>query len=425
MGPLRLLGYGWLDSPVPKKSVVVLAVCLLVTSLVVAPQGEAGAVTKFRHPGVQVSRAQLDYVRAHLKAKPFKGALAALKKSPLASLKSNPHPAALSLCEPYGVGSNSGCKNELHDSTAAYATALLWYLTRDRRYLTKSGQYMNAWSRTLKHREGADAPLQAGWTAINWARAAEIVRYSMPKHTQWKGAARFAAMLRGYYLPWTINGYHERAMNGNWDLVLADATVSMGVFLDDHDAFKRGIQVMRDRVPAYFYLKSDGDRPHQPVQPVWDLDHYWYQPCSETIYPDAPEDAKHPCAEGQHVVYLNGQAQETCRDHLHATYGIAAVMQLAETAKIQGKNLFTELRPRLTAAGELTAKLNLAGVPADLCGGTINADTGPPAASFEILWQEYHKKVNLPWTKRLLLKQRPGRVKEFIAWETLTNARAA
>ncbi|MEO3787600.1 alginate lyase family protein [Actinocorallia sp. B10E7] len=407
-----------------KKSLVVLVACVLATGLLVAPQGQAGAAPKFKHPGVLVTRAQLDYVRAHLKRKPFKGAFAALKKNPLASLKAKPHPWTQSICEPYGVGSNGGCSAELHDANAAYATALLWYLTKDRRYLAKTAQYMNSWSRTLKERGGADAPLQAGWAAISWTRAAEIARYSLPKKVRWKTEKRFEDMLRKYYLPWTVNGYHDRVMNGNWELALADATVDMGVFLDDRRVFDRGIEVMRSRVPAYFYLKSDGPRPHQPTPAVWDLDAYWYQPCSETISPEEPEDVRHPCAEGQHVHYVNGQTQETCRDRLHATYGIAAVMQLAETAKIQGRNLFPELRARITAASELTSRLNLAGVPADLCGGAISTATGAPASAFEIVWQEYHKKTNLPWTKRMVLKQRPGTVREFIAWETLTNARA-
>lgn len=397
---------------------------MLMTGLLIAPGEGAGAGPKFRHPGVQVDRKQLDYVRAHLKAKPFKGAFAALKKDPAVSLKAEPHPWAHPVCEPFGVGSNGGCAAELHDANAAYATALMWYLTRDKRYLRKSGVYMNAWSRSLKGRSGGDAPLQAGWAAISWARAAEIVRYSMPKGTRWKQAGRFATMLRTHYLPWTIDGYHRLAMNGNWDLVLADATVDMGVFLEDRHAFERGIQVMRSRVPAYFYLKSDGPRPHQPVEPVWDLDNYWYQPCSETINPEEPEDARRPCAPGQHVVYLKGQTQETCRDRLHATYGIAAVMQLAETAKIQGRNLFPSLRDRVVAASELTSRLNLAGVPATLCGGRISKATGAPATAFEIVWREYHKKNKLPWTKKMVIKQRPGTVREFIAWETLTNARA-
>ncbi|WP_344450331.1 alginate lyase family protein [Actinocorallia aurantiaca] len=408
-----------------KKSLMVLMACLLATGLLIAPQGQAGAAPKFKHPGVLVTRAQLNHVRARLKRRPFKQAFAALKKDPLASLKAKPHPWARSICEPYGAGSNGGCRAELHDANAAYATALLWYLTKDRRYLAKSAQYMNSWSRTLKERGGGDAPLQAGWAAISWTRAAEIARYSLPKKVKWKTVGRFENMLRKYYLPWTINGFHDRGMNGNWDLALADATVDMGVFLDDRRVFDQGIKVMRSRVPAYFYLRSDGARPHPPTPPVQDLDAYWYQPCSETIDPGEPEDAKRPCAGGQHVRYLNGQTQETCRDRLHATYGIAAVMQLAETAKIQGRDLFTELRPRITAASELTSRLNLSGVPANLCGGKINKDTGPPASAFEIVWQEYHKKVELPWTKRMVLKQRPGTVHEFVAWETLTNARAA
>lgn len=408
-----------------KRAFAALAACAVVMGFAAAPKAEAteNKTVKFRHPGVQFDRKQLEYVRARLKKQPYKRAFAALKKDPLASLKGKPHAWAKPVCEPFGVGSNGGCAAELHDSKAAYATALMWYLTEDRRYLRKSKDYMNAWSRTLKGRSGGDAPLQAGWAAVNWARAAELVRYSAPKGAKWEQAGRFKTMLRKHYLPWTIDGYHLFGMNGNWDLALADATVAMGVFLDDRKAFERGIQVMKSRVPAYFYLKSDGSRPHQPVEPVWDLDTYWYQPCSETAGPQVPEADRRPCGPGQQVVYLNGQTQETCRDRLHATYGIAAVMQLAATAKIQGRNLFPSLRERITAASELTAKINVAGVPANLCGGEISKATGAPAAAFEIVWREYHQKNALPWTKKMLAKQRPGTVREFVAWETLTNAK--
>ncbi|GAA3235193.1 alginate lyase family protein [Actinocorallia longicatena] len=374
---------------------------------------------KFVHPGVQLSRADLDYVRKRLKKEPWKSAYKAVKKTRYASLTARPKPAKEIACGPFGAGSNAACTDERNDAITAYTAALLWYYGKDKRYLTQATRYLDAWSAANATRTLGDAPLAAAWSGQNWIRAAEIIRYTQPKGKKWKNEKRFSSVLRGRILPLIRNGYTANGMNGNWDLVMADATIGAGVYLNDRGVFDQAIKVLRSRVPAYFYLESDGDRPHQPSVPVWDIDGYWWQPCSETTNPLDPN--PNPCGPGDpRPAYAEGMTQETCRDRIHPMYGIAATMQTAATAKIQGKNLYPELKKRLTAALEFQSKHWLTPVPAWLCGGKLNKALAP---GLELGYQAYRKQATLSWTRKALLKQRPAGLEQFMAWETLTNAR--
>ncbi|GAA3225702.1 alginate lyase family protein [Actinocorallia longicatena] len=414
----------------------VLLVLLAVTAVVVVPRAghakhiAAKATGHFKHPGVLVSRAQLDKVRKNIKKEPYKSAYAALRKDKLADPARKPHPYANVVCYPGTKPMpNAGCANERADSLAAYADALVWYISKNKKYLYAAGRIMDAYSRTVKKHTGdpgndlkADAPLEAAWAGINFAKAAEIVRYSMPKGKKWKQAGRFGTMLRKAYLPLVVNGT-QKGMNGNWDLASADATIEMAVYLDDHKTFDKAIKLLRDRVPAYFYLNSDGDTPREPVDGVWGVNRYWYQ-CPEV----APEDlvtapgkgGPGECPPSVAAHYFEGQTQETCRDMKHPTYGIDATIETATTAHIQGVNLFPELKRRLTASMEFHAKYSLQAPPATLCGGKL-ADKMLPGG-LEIGYTAYHKQVNLPYTRKLIKKQRPGTPHEFVAWDTLVWA---
>ena len=46
--------------------------------------------------------------------------------------------------------------------------------------------------------------------------------------------------------------------NGNVDLTLFDAMMFIAVFNDDAALFQEGIARLATRVPAYFFLESDG-----------------------------------------------------------------------------------------------------------------------------------------------------------------------
>jgi hypothetical protein len=276
---------------------------------------------------------------------------------------------------------------------AAYAQAMLWYVTGDEAYAKTAIEIMNAWSATLKGHSDSNGPLQQGWAGAEWPRAAEIIRHT---YTGWAAAdvARFETMLRTYYLPGVING---SGANGNWELTMIDAAIGIGVFLDDKATFDKAVAMWRERVPAYFYLSSDGPKP-VPA------------PRGSTNWQGA-------------TVFMDGIAQETCRDLTHTQYGIASAMYVAETALIQGVDLYKEEEKRLATTVEFHAAfLDGAAVPAWLCGGTLNGVT--PRPTWEIAYNHFATRLgmSLPHTKNLVAKIRPTGGDHHMAWESMSHA---
>jgi hypothetical protein len=356
----------------------------------------------FAHPGVLVSRAQLDFVRRQVSAgaEPWRSAFAAMQRDAYAALPWIPAPRATVDC---GSGSvpNNGCTDERRDALAAYTDALLWYLTGDSRYARQVIAITDAWASTVRTHTNSNAPIQTGWSGATFARAGELLRYS---YTGWDKAQldRFAGMLRTVYLPEVLPG--EKHSNGNHELIELDAATSIAVFLDDHAAFARAVAAWRVRVPAYIYLGGDGALPRavpgSGISGHDELVRYW---------------------QGQ-ATFTNGLAQETCRDFGHTGWGLEAATHVAATAWIQGLDLYGEMRTRMTAALEFHAGYELgAAVPAWLCGGTVHLGLGP---TLEMAYNHYHNRlgVALPGTGRLVVKGRPAGANYFLAWETLTNA---
>src|SRR4029079_8636828 len=79
--------------------------------------------------------------------------------------------------------------------------------------------------------------------------------------------------------------------------------------------------------------------------------------------------------------YVDGLCQETCRDIGHVQYGLAAMINAAETATIQGTDLFAEESKRLRGALEFHAQyLNGVAVPSWLCGGSLTDVSSHPTS---------------------------------------------
>jgi hypothetical protein len=383
---------------------------LLVTMLVGALlTGGAPAATAhqvepfaFAHPGVLVTRAQLDNVRQQLAAgaQPWTSAYNAMRASTFASLSWTPKPRSIVECGP-SSNPNLGCSDERNDAVAAYTHALQWYLTRDSRYAQKAIQIMDAWSAVITDHTNSNARLQTGWAGASWTRAAELIRYT---YTGWPTdrVNRFATMLRTVYLPEIANGSPNT--NGNWELIMMDAMIGIGVFLNDQATFDRAISIWRGRVPAYIYLASDGRYPKSP-------------PGSNK---DTPEELI-AYWQGQST-FVDGLAQETCRDFGHTGWGFEAAAHVAETAWIQGINLYAEMRERMTKALEFHANYELgASVPTWLCGGSLDTGLGP---TLEVVHNHYRNRTDtrLSKTLQVIQSRRPMGVSHFLAWETLTHA---
>ncbi|MGW0752767.1 alginate lyase family protein [Streptomyces sp. NPDC002587] len=371
-----------------------------VPTLAAAPAPAAPA--QFAHPGVLNSRPQLDFVRAKVQAgaQPWKSAFDSMLASKYGSLSRTPKPRAVVECGSYS-NPDIGCSDEREDAIAAYTQALAWYITRDTRYAKKSIELMDAWSAQIKDHTNSNAPLQSGWAGSTWPRAAEIV-----KHTYgggWANQGRFATMLREVYLPEVINGRPNT--NGNWELIMMDAAVGIAVHLDDRASYDKAMGIYLGRVPAYFYLASDGAQPVYPPRSAIDtrseLVEYWH---------------------GQST-FVDGLAQETCRDFGHTGMGIAAAMHVAETSRIQGRDLYPQFEDRFRHALGFHAKYELGeAVPSWLCGGSLAKGIGPAT---EVGYNALHTRlgVTMENTRRLTEGRRPaGTENHFEAWETLTHA---
>ncbi|MHB9856669.1 alginate lyase family protein [Streptomyces sp. YIM S03343] len=363
----------------------------------------AAATRVFKHPGVLVSKPQLAFVKAKVKAgaEPWKSAYNAMLKSRYASLSWTPKPRATVECGSQS-NPNHGCTDEREDALAAYTHALLWNLTGDERYATESIKIMDAWSAEIKEHTNHNAPLQTGWSGASFARAGELMKHT---YTDWSsaGQTRFATMLRTVYLPVVIKGRPDS--NGNWELIMMDAATGISVFLDDETSFNKAVAIWRKRVPAYIYLTSDGALPKTAAGSSKDtkaeLIDYW---------------------QGQST-FVDGLAQETCRDFGHTGWGFDAAAHVAETARIQGLDLYSEIESRMTKALEFHANYELgATVPSWLCGGSVNRGIG---SVLEVAYNHYANRegISLPKTKKLIeTKQRPSGANYFLAWETLTHA---
>ncbi|MGY0019254.1 alginate lyase family protein [Streptomyces sp. YJ-C3] len=379
-------------------------VTALVAGVVTWPGADraVAAPATFAHPGVTVSKGQLDFARAKVDAgaQPWKSAFDQMMASKYADLNRTPKPRATVECGSYS-NPNYGCTDEREDAIAAYTDALAWYFTRDERYAKKSIALMDAWSGTIKEHTNSNAPLQTGWAGSSWPRAAEIITSTYTGG--WANESRFRTMLRDVYLPKVINGSNS---NGNWELSMMEAAVGISVFLEDKASYDKAMAKFRTRTAAYVYLSSDGALPK--TVPSQNLDtkekivNYW---------------------QGQST-FTTGLTQETCRDFTHTGYGISAISHIAETSRIQGQDLYgTDVGERLRQALGFQAKYELGEAPpSSLCGGSIKRGLGPVT---EVGYNALHTRLGTAMTntQKLTEQQRPaGSNNLFVAWETLTHA---
>ena len=374
----------------------------LLASLLVPVTGSAQAApATFVHPGVVVSRPQLDFMRTKVLAgaQPWKTAYDRMMATKYADLNRTPKPRAVVECGPVS-NPNNGCTDEREDALAAYTLSLAWYVTRDARYATKAIQIMDAWSNTIRDHTNSNAPLQTAWSASSWPKAAEIIKHV---YGTWPNSARFGTMLRTVYLPEIQNG--RANTNGNWELSMMEASIGISVFLEDKAAYDKAIGIFRTRIQAFIYLTTDGALPKTPpgsgIDTRAEIISYWHNQST----------------------FVDGLTQETCRDFAHTAYGLSAASHLAETAHIQGQDIWGEIKDRMRHAWGLHSKYqNGEPMPSWLCGGTLSRELGPtPEVSYNAL--NTRLGIAMANTKIYTESNRPhGTDNLFIAWETLTHA---
>jgi hypothetical protein len=366
-----------------------------------SPSG--GSRRTFVHPGILVTRAQLDFVRRGiaLDAEPWTSAFARAAADRHGALDYAPHPPrrraatdttpaaddGLVLCGSFS-DPDVHCSDEKEDAVAAYTQALLWYLGGDDRHARNAVAILDAWAMLEDHRL-FNAALEAAWTGSMFARAAELMQLSPLWATA--NVTRFKTMTRRAFLPrllaarpgWAPIGDASYGQNGNWVLSIADALIQLGVLLDDGDAYDQGVALWRDRVPSYCYRASlDGDRPRAPLGGYGGSNAGYATPATRTGDPLGywgQAGGATPAAPGTRRASIDGMSQETCRDLEHVQFGLAAMMNGAETARIQGTDLYREQAERMAACMELAA-LYESQAPMDAAGRVLAYATPIAAA---------------------------------------------
>ena len=389
------------------------------------------------HPGIVLDQSQLDFVRSKVAAgaEPWASAYARLvapdsdtgNGGPFSSLTYQDKPVPQVSC----VASNAdrtlnvGCNALTDDSIAAYTDALVWAYTGNVAYADKAVSIMNDWSATLHNivfnSTYSNGMLVAGWSAETIVRAAEIMRST---YDGWAGAdiSRFSDMLKSVYLPMVNHGW--TGGGANWLMTFVDATMNIGVFTGDRATFDLAVAQWRAVLPSEIYLSSDVNpypqlrgRPIPPPGTNYDrsnvtpakMDAYWFNPGT----------------------YVDGLQGETCRDMGHTTMGLDSMLAAAETARLQGVDLYTGNTDRMVAGYEFNSRyfaqqLSTGGVPSWLCGGKINLSN-----SYMLGWETgfnaLHNRLGIPmpYTEDFLknyVRKGSRKAATSMAWEELTSA---
>ena len=397
-----------MDSMTSRKSAA--AIALLAAALCAPPVlSEEAPAQAWTHPGIAVSRDQLNATRAAYEAGDalIVSQVSKAMDSSYGSLTytvQGPWPGGLNQC---GANStpNDGCQFADNDSNAAYVQALLWYMTGNQAYADNAIAIMNAYANNFKGYAGtngipcpsgtdcSNGPLQSGWDAEKWPRAAEIIRYgrtSRGARSGWRESdiAAFSAMLVNIYQPVIQNG---SGVNGNWDMSMIDGTMQIAVFTESSALLDTARTLWKGRVPDLFYLSAVDGSTHAP-SPRGNV--FWF---GQVIFDSS----------------TNNVGQETCRDLRHMEDSISSTILTAETDWIQGGSLYTDTstnaEERIVESMNLMAGLEsqrtggpdtLIPAPPNFCTGSGASDLNKivvgPGATYAIGYNAYHNRLNDP-----------------------------
>jgi hypothetical protein len=358
----------------------------------------------FQHPGVLLSKKQLDFVKSQVEGKsgPIYDAYQKAIASPYGSKTykiQGPPAGGIIDCGSFSHP-DIGCSASDSDGAAAYLQALLWYITGDKTYATNSMNILNMYSKGLKGYNNSNTPLQAGWNCQKWPATAEILRYS---NAGWSAEeiTQFTEMVYNVVLP---HIYPGSGANGNWELSMIDAMFAIAVFSNNATLYDHAVLFWNERLPAYFYYHTDGNKPVKAPRgnPGW----FTQKVFNSTV---------------------DGICQETCRDFGHTAYGVAGSTHAAETAYIQGDNLYQTQMDRLKAALEFHTEYQLAGsekVPDYICNGTIKLGMGP---TFVIGYNQLHNRLGMElpntekWIATVVDVEKDPVDNHLMVFETLTH----
>ncbi len=375
-------------TPIRRAAALAAFVGVLAISAVTAVPGAASAAEDvddvspvvsdagFTHPGVFNSLDSLKATRARVLAgeAPWADNFAQLASSPYvdreapdfktfgAAGATDPKSAAcdrderkgcVTVCGSFNKNPDVGCADQQADSRAVYGQALMYWYSGDATYAQRAIEILNAYSKHFKGSRGSNGPLMTAWTAGLMVRGAELIRYTyQPESSEQKfDVDAFESLLREAFVP-TLTSFDYGRFNGNWKLSAAEGLISVAVFLDDRRLYNQAVAMWRERTHAYIYLSTDGSLPAPPAN---DAGQYQSPTALRCQWLDNKAKACQASpASDPGVRFQNGQAQESCRDFGHTSMGLGGIINTAETAWIQGEDLYGEEQDRI-ATGVLYA----------------------------------------------------------------------
>ncbi|MDF2562128.1 MAG: hypothetical protein K0R99_3574 [Microbacterium sp.] len=380
----------------------------------------------FTHPGVFNSLESLETSRKHVVArdKPWITIFQQLVSSPYVAREApdfsqfTPADATDPLTQRCGLKNSAGCVTYCGsfsapdvgctearlDARAVYAQALMYWYTGDTGYAQRAIAILNAYARHFKGNTGSNGPLMTAWLGETMLRGAEILRYTYVPDggDEALDVQRFSEMLRTASVP-TLSTFDYGPYNGNWKLSAADSLINTAVFLDDRYLYNRALTMWREAVPAYIYVSKDGPLPATPVnaaglyQHPTDLGCLWL---ANKVSACRTQPKTDPGA-----AFQNGQTQESCRDFGHTGLGLGATVNAAETAFIQGDDLYGEEQHRIISgvlyAVQISQTFEEIGWPRGFCGGTTDLYANLSLANLaaDVTYNAYAVRQNLTFSK--------------------------
>jgi hypothetical protein len=443
----------------------------------------------FVHPGILVNKQQLDFVKAKIENgdQPWRQAYETASGGSLGNTTRPPSAVPEVKCtDSRYLPPNTptypavGCEQLRDDANAAYTRALLWYYTGEKRFADSAIGIINAWATTHKKTwfdqprmvngqvvygqpgDNSNCPssnpcyqvysnglLFNAWAAQSMTRAAEILRYSNSGWSQ-QDIQKAETYFKTVHMDALGAGW---VSTSNWETSVAEAWVNIGIFTNDREIFNKGIAYWRQETPRYMYMQSDGALPLNPYKKI-----VWVTGANGIKYPTSQITPSATEAEIKKTWdypnrFITGLSKETCRDIGHNYMGFGGIANVAETARIQGIDLYSEQKDRIIAAYELNAGYsNEVLDQLDAQGKAFNAvnldamdqaktgwfpknnwhcpdfDTGGGSLLLgqEIAYNHYAKRlgISMPQTQRLVERKgvRPSKAGNHMVWETLTHA---
>jgi regulation of enolase protein 1 (concanavalin A-like superfamily) len=339
------------------------------------------AFTGYVHPGIPLTREDLDAIKAHLDTEPWKSGYAALAADRHSQL-------SYTMRGPFAVvtrAPNLHLGEWKEDMTAIWQLALMWYFTGKDAYAQKAHEILLAWANTEKTYGGSEGPLSLGDYVYQFAGGADILRGAWKGWTEADTAAVKALFRDVYCGPSSVPGVWGPTNKGS---LYMSACLAIAVFNDDQPTLEALVAQLRS-------------------------------------YPST----------GFQNTLPNGEHGETGRDQGHSFGHQHAMAFMAEVLWKQGIDVFSERDNRLLAIGEYYSRYNLAVATPFVPMGTVDAyyltiggTPGYPSEPFvdNILRGAYvlRKGLSAPYLERKLAAV-PSRVDSFVFLKPSDRSTAA